>query len=349
MRRVAVLLELDGERAPAFRPQRETEHAPEGRQRGAGEAVPLDGRIGARVRGGQELSVFHVEEAPDEKGRDVFERSEKPLSRHAPVDERTGPGPYLEADGRLLVERRRNSGGHELGEFRGHFRLCRDPEAAFLESGSKTGNLRVAPTFVERTPSGIGDSRARTRPEFEGEALRVRRKEPRLDRRSLEFVSHERTHADRAREFRGSHRPPHDPAERRRRRTGRSAPEGSLPEQGVGCGRRQLGKHGFFHFIKNRTGHARRDPSFPAPFRLRQRAERVRIAGLGAVSGRNSAVGGTSSAGWQAGSLGMARRSGIAGRLLRVPRLPAEWLRDRGLPYDSPCLPAPYPEKEEYE
>jgi hypothetical protein len=192
--RVAVLLELDRQRAAALEPHREAELLTCPRERRLGKAAPVERGILERGAAVDELPILQIEQRAGQDGRNVFVAREYLVPARRVV-ERVRPRvvDHQPCDG-LVPARGRNAElahPHELGR---EARLLVDPEPLGLERRGEARDQAVATLGVERAAVLVarkGDAGARRLRHVVVEALRQRGQDARLEDAGVDLHPHQ--------------------------------------------------------------------------------------------------------------------------------------------------------------
>ena len=234
--RVAVLLDLGGERAAAGRVEVGVDHAPELAERGAREAHPVHRRVQRRPRLVEQVAVLDEQQGLGDDRRHVLEaRVAAPgiaeaVQRLAAAIEDVQPG------ARLLGVGREQAALDVLDQRVIEAHLLDEREAARLQALGEARQLGVAEALVEGAVAGKADRRARPREQRVVEARGVARELARLQARGPGLVPQQQA----ARHTRHQQRHEHGAAQHAPR--ARAAP--GRHRRGLRSGWRKIGGHG---------------------------------------------------------------------------------------------------------
>jgi len=234
--RMAVLLDLGGERAAAGRVEVGIDHAPELAERRAREAYPVHRRVQRRPRLVEQVAVLDEQQGLGDDRRHVLEARIAP-PRVAEAVQRLGAAvEHVEPGARLLGVGREQAVLDVLDQRVVEAHLLGEREAARLQAFGKARQLGVAETLVEGTVRGKADRVARPRHALVVETRGVARDLARLQARGVQLVPQQQA-ARHARHQQGDD----DDG-------GKQAPwaQGAAPRWQHGCRRgiRKIGIHG---------------------------------------------------------------------------------------------------------
>jgi hypothetical protein len=151
---VAVFLELNGERAAAFRVQRQTDESTDVEQSRSSQAIPLHRRISSDIVVHDELAILNKENGPHDNWRNVSEGF-KPGSVPGDISQESAIArPHTQPCYRRLIVWRIDSPVEQTSQCRGISGLSSDRESRGFEPVDKPRDFRIAAIAIERSPFG---------------------------------------------------------------------------------------------------------------------------------------------------------------------------------------------------
>src|SRR5437867_54564 len=186
--RVAVLLELDGERAPAFGPNRKSHASGHVKSAGLSQPAPVDGRIAAGAGRVGQLAILQEEQRADDQGWNVVEAGKQRVLWPSVVDRLAPEVADDQSRHHGLAIRWRHAPSHEAHHACALAGLLGHGVPGGLEPPSEVAEAWIASLRIEGAAPRKGDAGARPSLDLVRETRGITREQPGLYRRGAELV-----------------------------------------------------------------------------------------------------------------------------------------------------------------